>query len=390
MSIAECAKTASERQRRAQQIPTKFQSTWDLWNKYLKEVSLSPAQFDSIGDERRLAVGLTFIEALRGGAKSGCPLKQSSISGNIGALNTACRVLGLYPPFKPVTPISLQDEAAKLYPAVHRTLQAFRKEDGASPQYVAVSKECVEDIKANAPPPEVDPAGARIAAVMELAFCFLLRGKEYSADSLLIRHIAFYGINRCRILDKEGFASAGFKAAWIPASIASRTKMLMDAAHSVSLTLETQKNGTLGQVVSLERSGPRADGVPLCPVSGAARLVSQAFSLVRGLDTPLLAIEVKGKASSRVAAEDITTTIRTWARAHPQVYTPEQITRLSAHGLRGGGTQSYLNDGVSPIRVKAIGRWNSQSQFELYANAPGTQQAVVSTLTSVAKRRRLG
>ncbi|GMI22647.1 hypothetical protein TrRE_jg2621 [Triparma retinervis] len=387
LSLGELARVASEKQRETQQIPTKFQPTWSLWCTFLEEVHLIPAEFASISDERRVALGLTFLEALRGGAKSGRPLQHGSLKSNIGALNTAHRKYGWQPPFKPLSSISLQDESATLYPEIHRALKGFKKEDGAANQFVAVCKECVEDIKRSAPPPENDPSAARIAAVIEFAFTFLLRGKEYRA--LRIKHIAFHGRDRLRILDKEGFASDQFRDTWVLASRSSRAKMLMKATHSVSLTFDMQKNGVMGEVITLERSGARDEGVPLCPVSAAARLVSQAWSPSRGVEAPLLAIEAIGRGTSTVVADDITATIRAWARAHPQIYSVEEIPWLSAHGLRGGGAQAYLNDGVSPIRVKAIGRWKSQEQFEVYANAPGVQQAPASALTSVAKRRRL-
>jgi hypothetical protein len=386
LSLGEFARVALEKQRKEHHIPTAYQSTWSLWCKFLEQIHSSPAEFSSRSDERRVVIGLTFIEALRGGAKSGTPLRLGSLKSNMGALNTAHRKCGWYPPFKPRSDISLQDESAKLYPAIHRALLVFKKEDGAPKQFVGVCKECVEDIKLGAPSPERDPVAARIAAVIEFAFTFLLRGKEYR--TLRIKHIAFHGRGRRRILDKEGFASDQFRDTWVLASRSSRAEMLMRATHSVSLTFDAQKNGVMGEVITLERSGSRDEGDPLCPVSGAARLVSQAWSPSRGVEAPLLVIESSGKGSSRVDADDITETIRTWARLHPQIYTAEETLWLSAHGLRGGGAQAYLNDGVSAIRVKAIGRWKTQEQFELYANAPGVQQAPVSVLTSV-KRRRL-
>jgi hypothetical protein len=134
----------------------------------------------------------------------------------------------------------------------------------------------------------------------------------------------------------------------------------IDALHLatfVSLTFDTQKNRTRGEVIAHGRSGhPTA-----CPVATLIRRITHLRAHAASATTPLHSYWT-GIRWIAVTPDLITATLRlSAAQLGPALgFTPSDI---NARALRAGGAMALLCARIDPNLIQMVGRWRSNAMF---------------------------
>ena len=194
------------------------------------------------------------------------------------------------------------------------------------------------------------PAEQAIADMVCLAFFYLLRPGEYTGTTN----------------DDAAFALDDTRLYLGPRrlNLASASIAEIQAATSVSLYFTTQKNQRKGDAIAHGRSTDPW----CCPVRSAIRRVLCHREHFATTGTPfdpsvVLASYYHDNHRLRVLAADVTDNLRLAASAcfHVTGIRPENI---SARSLRAGGAMALLCAGVSPARIKLVGRWHSDAMMQ--------------------------
>ena len=199
------------------------------------------------------------------------------------------------------------------------------------------------------------------AALMVLAFFFLLRVGEYTPSSQPRLTVPL------RLKDVKLWRGTRV----IPMS-AQRHEL--EEATGVSICLENQKNGRRGDTLFHERSG----NPHMCPVEAIVILVVPLRHM--GPETPLGSCFDENGMPTRVTARHMRQALRQAAQADNIAEQGFDLERIGTHSLRAGGAVALRLAGYDDTTIRKMGRWSS-STFLIYIR---NQVANLATGVSVA------
>ena len=207
------------------------------------------------------------------------------------------------------------------------------------------------------------PRDRATAHLIVLAFYFLLRVGDYTlpSENRTTRTVQF------RLCDFRFWQGQTL----LPLNSATA---ILEAASSVTLTMDNQKNGSRGDI--LHQEAVHAD---FCPVRSAAALVSAIIAQQMPLTTAISFVQP----GVYVLPVHVLQAVRRGARLAMLTNSGYNLARIGAHSLRASGAMALWLSGHSPAAIMKLGRWRTQT-FLTYIHA---QIAATTTGTSTRMRR---
>ena len=136
------------------------------------------------------------------------------------------------------------------------------------------------------------------------------------------------------------------------------TSAVLATATSATFTIDNQKNGVRGQVITQHRTGSS-----ICPVQALARRV---YTLKKNDAPPTTLISaVFNDKVSQVTDKDIVKTIRMAAATIGLHHRGFDLQRIGSHSLRSGGAMALHMNKWDIVTIKKLGRWSSDT-FLMY------------------------
>jgi hypothetical protein len=221
-------------------------------------------------------------------------------------------------------------------------LRAFKKEDPPPNRVKPVPIQVLRHIAARAHTWN-DPVQLATADMIILAFFFLLRPGEYTANNS--------DTSPFRLQDVQFFIGP----TRLDATVA--TPELIRQATFATLTFTNQKNGVCGEVIGHARSGD----LFLCPVLALIRRVLHLREQNAPRDTPL-AMAYHNQSPVAILPKDITQTLRDAVQfLGPSLgFLPSDV---SARCLRAAGATALLCANVDSCHIELLGRWHSDQML---------------------------
>jgi hypothetical protein len=225
-------------------------------------------------------------------------------------------------------------------PRLLRQLKGYSKSDAPPQRVKPIPLPILHHTFATAQA-SADPISLAAADMMWIAFFFLLRPGEYTMPAE----------------DSHPFRLSDVKL-WLnstPVALLECPVSTLLNCTFVSLTFDTQKNGTRGESIGHGlTSNPSA-----CPVRAVARRVIYLRSLHAPLSTFLCSV---GPQFLPISSASVTTLLR---RACTDLHNPFGFlpTDITAKSLRASGAMALLNSNVTHDIIQLIGRWRSDASL---------------------------
>lgn len=238
----------------------------------------------------------------------------------------------------------------KYWLAIQEQLEGYRRQDPPACPKLAIPVSVVNHL-IDAAAVSQTPKAQATADLCLIAFYFLLRVGEYTHHGSKDRRRT----QQFRASDVKFFDA---KHTLIP-NTSSLEKLLQ--AHSVTLTIDNQKNGVRGGTINHE-----AIHNSRCPLRAVARRVHHILSNRKGRKSHILStyFDQKGNTKS-ITSTHINTALKNTVRAiglDKQGFSPRQV---SSHSLRAGGAMALHLNGANSDTIRKMGRWSSDT-FLMY------------------------
>jgi len=190
-----------------------------------------------------------------------------------------------------------------------------------------------------------------IADMCLIAFYFLLRVGEYTSHAKgADRRTVQFRAKDITFWDKD------IKV--IPNT--SNLETLLNA-HSVTMRIDNQKNGTRGSTIN-----HKALKRHRCPSRALARRVHSIMSHPNGSPDDIISTYFTTKGEAKVLTSYvINTTVKTAVKATGLVEHGFPLTSVSSHSLRAGGAMAMHLNNVDRDTIRKMGRWSSDT-FLMY------------------------
>ena len=229
---------------------------------------------------------------------------------------------------------------------------------------------------------------SRIGDLCECAFLLLWRPSEYTGSSSLT-HDSCLDLGSISFLDTHGSAlfADGKATALLPE--VNGLALLPELATQVCINHGRQKNGQRDEWQPFSRNSryDHQDGIRLCPVKAAARLVTSLLHQGANADTRLSSVSYSST-TVHVTAKDISSSLKSAVAHLGEAHLGIQAAHVSAHSLRTGGGFCYHVSGIGDAALRILGRWRSDAFISYIRARTAKTGASASLLSKDASRCR--
>jgi len=325
------------------------ETTWKTRQRYWRHwIDFIPSGFDpylqNVDATQWLVVLQAFARRAREGAFGrGKQVQTGSVQAAIGAVAKTIELAGRPNPLhKPGT--------TNHHAAIAMQTEGYRRGDPATAKQMAVPVSVPNFVFTNSRETK-DPQQWAVGKLVLIAFYFLLRVGEYTHHSTKRRMQQF------RLGDMKFFAHGRMV---LPAQLEANR----DHITLVSLTIENQKNGHKGEILSHHAL---TEGDTSCCAVKA--LVARAVDMIRMKATDETLICAFRDSTvlpwQQVHSSHIVDAVKDAVRAlHLTGEAGFKLGKIGSHSLRAGGAMALYLNKKSALEIQQAGRWTSNTFLE--------------------------